>query len=108
YEVTGDGNAYDLAAAGAVSFYFNPFALNGGLRIPLRIHPRAPRGPIIGWPETLPVQYQSNEVPNVAEVKTRQNYYQIDWPVVTRQRQVGVYAEEVLSVYAPFAMGVIA
>jgi len=26
---------------------------------------------------------------------------------VTRQRQVGVYAEEVLAVYAPFAMGVI-
>jgi len=27
--------------------------------------------------------------------------------VVTRQRQVGVYTEEVLAVYAPFAMGVI-
>jgi len=107
YEVNGDGNPYDLAAAGAVSFYFNPFALNGGLRIPVRIHPRVPPGTIIGWAENLPVQYQSNEVPNVAEIKTRQDYYQIDWPVVTRQRQVGVYAEEVLAVYAPFAMGVI-
>ena len=56
---------------------------------------------------TWPIQYQSNEVPNVAEIKTRQDYYQIDWPLVTRQRQVGVYAEEVLAVYAPFAMGVI-
>ena len=107
YEVSGDGNAYDLAAAGAVSFYFNPYALNGGLRIPIRIHPRIPAGTIIGWAENLPVQYQSNEVPNVAEVKTRQDYYEIDWPVITRQRQVGVYAEEVLAVYAPFAMGVI-
>jgi hypothetical protein len=107
YEVSADGNAYDLAAAGAVSFYFNPFALNGGLRIPIRIHPRVPAGTIVGWAENLPVQYQSNEVPNVAEIKTRQDYYQIDWPVVTRQRQVGVYAEEVLAVYAPFAMGVI-
>jgi hypothetical protein len=107
YDVSGDGNPYDLAAAGAVSFYFNPFALNGGLRIPIRIHPRVPPGTIIGWAENLPVQYQSNEVPNVAEIKTRQDYYQIDWPVVTRQRQVGVYAEEVLAVYAPFAMGVI-
>jgi len=107
YNVGDDGNPYDLAAAGAVSFYFNPFALNGGLRIPVRIHPRVPPGTIIGWAENLPVQYQSNEVPNVAEVKTRQDYYQIDWPVVTRQRQVGVYAEEVLAVYAPFAMGVI-
>jgi hypothetical protein len=107
YNVSGEGNAYDLAAAGAVSFYFNPFTLNGGLRIPIRIHPRVPPGTIIGWAENLPIQYQSNEVPNVAEVKTRQDYYQIDWPVVTRQRQVGVYAEEVLAVYAPFAMGVI-
>jgi hypothetical protein len=107
YEVSADGNAYDLAAAGAVSFYFNPFALNGGLRIPIRIHPRVPPGTIVGWAENLPIQYQSSEVPNVAEVKTRQDYYQIDWPVVTRQRQVGVYAEEVLAVYAPFAMGVI-
>ena len=107
YNVGDDANPYDLAAAGAVSFYFNPFALNGGLRIPVRIHPRVPPGTIIGWAENLPIQYQSNEVPNVAEVKTRQDYYQIDWPVVTRQRQVGVYAEEVLAVYAPFAMGVI-
>ena len=107
YEVSGDGNAYDLAAAGAVSFYFNPFTLNGGLKIPVRIHPRVPPGTVLGFAEQLPVQYQSNEVPNVAEVKTRQDYYQIDWPVVTRQRQVGVYAEEVLAVYAPFALGVI-
>ncbi|HEX5319806.1 MAG TPA: hypothetical protein VFW46_11650 [Stellaceae bacterium] len=107
YEASANGNAYDLAAAGAVSFYFNPFALNGGLRIPIRIHPRVPPGTIIGWAENLPIQYQSSEVPNVAEIKTRQDYYQIDWPVVTRQRQVGVYAEEVLAVYAPFAMGVI-
>src|SRR5947208_11894588 len=87
YNVSAEGNAYDLAAAGAVSFYFNPFTLNGGLRIPIRIHPRVPPGTIIGWAENLPIQYQSNEVPNIAEVKTRQDYYQIDWPVVTRQRQ---------------------
>jgi hypothetical protein len=107
YPVQGGGNPYDLAAAGAVSFYFNPFTLNGGLKIPVKIHPRVPPGTIIGFAEHLPVQYQSNEVPNVAEIKTRQDYYQIDWPVVTRQRQIGVYAEEVLAVYAPFAMGVI-
>ena len=90
-----------------MSFYFNPFALEWRAAHP-GPHPSArPPGTIIGWAENLPVQYQSNEVPNVAEVKTRQDYYQIDWPVVTRQRQVGVYAEEVLAVYAPFAMGVI-
>jgi hypothetical protein len=40
-------------------------------------------------------------------MKLRQEYYEIDWPVITRARDVGVYAEEVLAVYAAFAMGVI-
>ena len=103
----GSQGEYQVTASGVVQFYYNPFAINGGLRIPIRIHPRVPPGTIIGWTENLPIQYQSNEVPNVAEIKTRQDYYQIDWPLVTRQRQVGVYTEEVLAVYAPFAMGVI-
>ncbi|MBF6560541.1 MAG: hypothetical protein IVW56_09640 [Candidatus Binataceae bacterium] len=102
-----EGGEYQLTASGTIGFYYNPFAIYGGLRIPIKIHPRVPPGTIIGWAENLPIQYQSNEVPNVAELKTRQDYYQIDWPIVTRQRQVGVYAEEVLAVYAPFAMGVI-
>jgi hypothetical protein len=103
---TGTGE-YQLTASGVIQYYYNPFAIDGGLRIPVRLHPKVPPGTILGWCENLPIQYQSNEVPNVAEVKTRQDYYQIDWPIVTRQRQVGVYAEEVLAVYAPFAMGVL-
>ncbi len=110
YDSPADGAAgeYQLTASGVVQYYYNPFAISGGMRIPIRIHPKVPPGLIIGWAENLPIQYQSNEVPNVAEVKTRQDYYQLDWPIVTRQRQVGVYAEEVLAVYAPFAMGVLA
>jgi hypothetical protein len=94
-------------AGGVVGFYFNPFANDGGIKIPIKIHPALPAGTILGWCENLPMQYQSNNVPNVAEVKTRQDYYQIDWPLRTRAQEFGVYAEEVLAVYAPFAMGVI-
>jgi hypothetical protein len=43
----------------------------------------------------------------VAEVRARQDYYQIDWPVTSRNQAVGVYCEEVLVCYAPFAIGVI-
>jgi hypothetical protein len=109
YDSPADGSSgeYQLTASGVVQYYYNPFAIDGGLRIPIRIHPKVPPGTIIGWAENLPIQYQSNEVPNVAEIKTRQDYYQIAWPIVTRQRQIGVYAEEVLAIYAPFAMGVI-
>jgi len=102
---------YIVTAGGAVQFYYNPFMTSpegsSGHRIPIKIHPNLAPGTILGWAHNLPIQYQSNNVPNVAEVKTRNDYYQIDWPLTTRQRQVGVYAEEVLAVYAPFAMSVI-
>jgi hypothetical protein len=79
YEVNGEGGGeYELTASGVVQYYYNPFAISGGLRIPIRIHPKVPPGLIIGWAENLPIQYQSNEVPNVAEIKLRQDYYQVD------------------------------
>jgi hypothetical protein len=99
------GAEYHLAAGGTIEYYYNPY-LNK--KIPIRLHPNLGSGTIMGYAEDLPVQYQSNEVPNVAEVKTRRDYYQIDWPITTRAQMAGVYAEEVLAVYAPFAMGVIA
>ncbi len=107
YRQDTDGGGYALDAGGTIATYYNPFLLDGGLRIPVKIHPFVPPGTILAYAETLPAQYQSSEVPNVAEVKCRQDYYAIDWPPVTRQRQKGVYVEEVLAVYAPFAMGVI-
>jgi hypothetical protein len=107
YHQDADSGAYQLDAGGTIATYYNPFLLDGGLRIPVKIHPFVPPGTLLAYAETLPAQYQSSEVPNVAEVKCRQDYYAIDWPPVTRQRQKGVYVEEVLAVYAPFAMGVI-
>jgi hypothetical protein len=104
---TGGVDPYAIVAGGTVEFYFNPFSVDGGVKIPVKVHPDLPPGTIIGWSERLPAAYQSNEVPNVAEVKTRRDYYRVDWPLRTRQREVGVYAEEVLAIYAPFAMGVI-
>ena len=46
YELPADGSGgeYQLTASGVVQFYYNPFAINGGLRIPIRIHPRVPAG----------------------------------------------------------------
>ena len=95
-----------MTAGAAIDFYFNPF-LNGGMRIPIKIHPMVPPGTILGYAADLPLQYQSNNVPNVAEVVVRRDYYQVDWPVTTRAQMVGVYAEETLAVYAPFAMAAI-
>lgn len=102
-----DPNGRAIVANTTVTGYFNPYSTNGGVVIPVRLHPTLAPGTICGWAENLPAQYRSNEVPNVAEVKERVGYYQIDWPLRTRQQEVGVYVEEVLAVYAPFAMGII-
>ena len=96
-----------MTAGAIVGFYFNPFTIDGGKVIPIRIHPNCPAGTILGYCEDLPAQYQSNEVPNVAEIKLRAEYQEFEWALRTRQREHGVYAEEVLAVYAPFAMGII-
>lgn len=104
FQDPGKGEVH-LTAGGTIDFYYNPY-LNK--KIPIRVHPNLGAGTILGYAEDLPVQYQSSEVPNVAEVKTRRDYYQIDWPITTRAQMAGVYAEEVLAVYAPFAMGVLA
>ncbi|OJB40386.1 hypothetical protein BGV56_00910 [Burkholderia ubonensis] len=98
---------YAIFAGGSIEAYFNPFAANGGYKVPILIHPTLPPGTILFWTQNLPMQYQNNEVPQVAEVHLHRDYYEIDWPLKTRAYEMGVYAEEVLAVYAPFAMGVL-
>jgi hypothetical protein len=108
YDTPATGSqAYGIVAGGVVEYYYNPFTMGGGTKIPVLLHPDVPPGTIIAWCSQLPTWYQSNEVPNVAEMLLRRDYYRIDWPLRTRQREYGVYAEEVLAVYATFAMGVI-
>lgn len=102
-----DSWPYSAVAGGTVEFYFNPYAASGGIKMPIKVHPDVPPGTIIAFAEQLPAWYQSNEVPNVAEVLTRRDYYRMDWPLRSRQREYGVYAEQVLAVYATFGLGVI-
>lgn len=96
-----------MVAGQTVGYYFNPFTVNGGQIIPIRLHPNLPPGTLFAWCQNLPAYYQSANVPQVAEVQCRRDYYQIPWPLHTRANETGVYAEEVLKVYAPFALGVI-
>jgi hypothetical protein len=110
YNVAADsdnGGPYGVSASGVVRWYYNPFSVDGGFDIPVKVHPDLPPGTIIALCERLPVWYQSNQTPNVAEVLTRRDYYRVDWPLRTRRREFGVYAEEVLAVYAPFGVGIL-
>lgn len=94
---------YKLTAAGVVSFYFNPYTPDGGVKIPVKVHPNVAPGTILGWADHLPPWYVSNAVPEVAVVQTRQDYYAEVWPKTTRTQYYGVYAQEVLAIYATFA-----
>jgi hypothetical protein len=108
YNVDADASLpYGITANGVVRWYYNPFSVDGGFDIPIKVHPDIPPGTILAFAERLPVWYQSNQVPNVAEVMTRRDYYRVDWPLRTRRREYGVYTEEVLAVYAPFGVGLL-
>jgi hypothetical protein len=98
------GGAPVMMAGNTIGYYYNPFSLDGGQIIPIKLHPNLPPGLIFGWAENLPGQYQAANVPETAAIETRREYYQIDWAPVTRARETGVYVEEVLKVYAPFAL----
>lgn len=106
------GQPYAISAGGQIRYYYNPYTgggmeAGGGDMIPVVAHPDLPPGTLYAHCAKLPEWYQSNEVPNTAEIITRRDYYRIDWPLRTRRREYGIYAEEVLAVYAPFALGLI-
>ena len=96
-----------ITAGQVIAFYFNPFQMGGPKMIPVVLHPNVQAGTLIAWAEDLPSQYQSNEVPNVVEMHVRKDWQDIEWPLTTRSYQHGIYVEETMAVYAPFAMGVL-
>ncbi len=91
-----------IAAGVVVGSYLNKVT---GQEIPLVVHPNMPAGTVFFYTERLP--YPLANVSNVAQMLLRQDYYQLEWPLRTRQYEYGVYADGVLQHYAPFSMGVI-
>jgi hypothetical protein len=71
----------------------------------LRVHPNMPIGTMLFTASTIP--YPMSGVGNLMQMKVRREYYQIEWPLRTRKYEYGVYVDETLQVYAPFALGVI-
>lgn len=88
-----------------VQSYLNRFSMAGAKDIPIKIHPNLPDGTILFRTTQLP--YPLSNVANVCQVRTRRDYYQIEWPLRSRKYEYGVYADEVLQNYFPPAFGVI-
>ena len=88
-----------------VRTYLNRFSMQGGSAIDIKVHPNMPAGTILMTTSTLP--YPLAGVGNLIQIRTRQDYYQIEWPLRTRRYEYGIYADEVLQHYFPPALAVI-
>ena len=88
-----------------VASYLNRFSMAGANVLKVRLHPNMPPGTVLFTTTKLP--YPISNVTNVFQVRSRQEYYMIEWPLRTRKYEYGVYADQVLQHYFPPSMGVI-
>lgn len=91
-----------LNAGVMVRTYLNRYSMAGGQTIDIKIHPNMPAGMILFTAKKLP--YPLSNVGNVVQVRARQDYYQIEWPLRSRKYEYGVYCDEVLQHYFPPTM----
>jgi len=92
----------EIVAGRNVAKYVSPIT---GEIINLMVHPNVPPGTIMFYTATVPAYIDG--VTNLAQVRTRREYYQIEWPLRTRRYEYGVYADEVLQHFFPPSLGVI-
>ena len=69
-----------------ITAYHNKFT---GKDVDIVIHPWVTPGTVIFWTDRVP--YPLANVSNIIEFEERQGFYQIDWPLGTRQYQSGFY-----------------
>jgi len=98
-------NAGSVMGGTMVGEYLNKYAFGGPQIIPIKLHPYVPYGTIIFRPTKVP--YQISNVGTILRMNCRKDYYELQWPLVTRAREWGIYNETVLQNYAPFMFGII-
>lgn len=100
--INASGGEMQMIAGTVVGSYLNKVT-NKLLKI--GILPDMPNGMILFYSNGVP--YPLSNVDNLVQVKTRQDYYQTEWPLRTRAYELGVYADELLQMYFPPAFGVL-
>lgn len=98
-------NQGDVLGGDLVTSYLNKYSLSGPKAIPVMLHPNLPPGTILFHTEKLP--YPLAGVANVLQIRTRRDYFQIEWPIKTRRYEYGVYMDGVLQNFFPPSFGVI-
>ena len=95
----------NVAGGFKVTSYLNQFTMGGAKEIPIELHPNMVPGTIFLECDELP--YPLSNVVNVMQVRTRRDYYQLEWPLRSRKYEYGVYADEVLQHYFPPSIGIL-
>ena len=97
-----NANPSGIRAGVKLTTYLNKVT---GDEVDVIVHPNLPPGTILFYTEAVPAYLDG--VSTLLRVLTRQEYYQIEWPLRTRRYEYGVYADEVLQGYFMPAFGVI-
>lgn len=93
-----------LAAATQFKTYNNPIGF-GNQSLDVIAHPFMPQGTMMFYSTKVP--YVLSNVSDIVRMNLRRDYYQIEWPIVTRKYPYGVYFDGVLQNYFVPAFGVI-
>jgi hypothetical protein len=102
FNVTGGQAQGSLVGGGKVTEYQSP--VDSSI-IPINVHPKMPAGTVMFTTRKLP--YALNNVGDTFRLKMRREWYQIEWPLRTRQYEYGIYSDGVFQHFFPVAMGVI-
>jgi RNase H-fold protein (predicted Holliday junction resolvase) len=97
-----DSGGQQISAGTVIGSYLNKIT---NTQVKISVHPDMPDGEILFYSDSVP--YPLSGVSNILQVKTRRDYYQIEWPLRTRKYEYGVYADEVLQNYFPPAFGLL-
>lgn len=95
-------NTNNIRAGTVVGSYLNKVT---GDELSIVVHPNLPAGSYLFYSSRLPAYVQGATSP--IQIRTRQEYYQIEWPLRTRKYEYGVYADAVLQCLFTPAFGLI-
>lgn len=98
------GTAGDIGAGAQFTRYRNPIGF-GNQNLEVVAHPFMPQGTLLFYSKRNP--YPLSNVQNILQKRLRRDYYQMEWPVVTRKYTYGVYFDGVLQCYFAPAFGVL-
>jgi hypothetical protein len=96
------GSDPNITGGSSITKYWNRYTQRW---VMVNTHPNISQGQIFFKTNEIPYPMAEVGVPNL--VRCRRDYYQIEWPWVSRQYVYGIYTDQVLVARAPLGLGMI-